>query len=479
MNIRPLLICALLIVAGNGAACADNLPGSRPNIVLIITDDQGYGDLACHGNPLIRTPHLDRIYRESTRLTDFHVSPTCAPTRAALMTGRHEFKSSVTHTILERERLSLNATTIAQVLKSTGYATGIFGKWHLGDEPAYQPGRRGFDEVFIHGGGGIGQTYPGSCGDAPDNKYFNPAILHNDKFERTKGYCTDVFFNQANRWIADKSQGSDPFFAYICPNAPHEPLVSPGLKYDVLYEGRSIEGRRLDSGSVAYYSMITNIDENVGRLLEQLEKSGVERETLLIFMTDNGGTHTQLFNAGMRGRKVTPYQGGTRVPCFWHWPGRLPAGADAVRLTSHTDAFPTLVALAGAEVPDELAIDGRSLLPLLADPNAAWPDRYLFVHVGRWEQGQADSAKYSRCAIRNERFRFVNNEELFDVRSDPGETKNVIAEHPQVVASMRSAYEAWWTEVRGGMINEEAVGPPVNPFKTLYWKQFGGAKASN
>ena len=190
-------------------------------------DDVGYGDFSCLGNPIVKTPHLDAFWKQSVRFTDFHVSPTCAPTRAALMTGRHEFKSGVTHTIFERERLSLKATTLAQVLKSAGYTTGIFGKWHLGDEAAYQPDRRGFDEVFIHGGGGIGQTYPGSCGDAPGNTYFNPAILHNGTFEKTEGYCTDVFFDQALRWIDARRKAGTPFFAYITPNAAHEPLQCP------------------------------------------------------------------------------------------------------------------------------------------------------------------------------------------------------------------------------------------------------------
>ena len=200
---------------------------SRPNIVFVLTDDQGYGDIAAHGNPVIKTPNLDRLHSESVRFTDFHASPTCAPTRAALMTGRHEFKSGVTHTIFERERMSLKSTTIAQVLKSTGYTTGIFGKWHLGDAEPYQPQQRGFDEVFIHGCGGIGQEYPGSCADAPGNTYFDPVLRHNGRFERTQGYCTDVFFNEALSWIEKKKDARSPFFAYIATNAPHEPLICP------------------------------------------------------------------------------------------------------------------------------------------------------------------------------------------------------------------------------------------------------------
>ena len=199
---------------------------SRPNIIFILTDDQGYGDMSCLGNPVLKTPNLDRLHQESVRFTDFHVSPTCAPTRSALITGRHEFRNGVTHTIYERERLTLKAATLPQVLQSAGYTTGIFGKWHLGDEAEYQPNRRGFDEVFIHGGGGIGQTFPGSCGDAPDNTYFDPAILHNGKFEKTRGYCTDTFFAEAIKWM-DAVKGKRPFYAYIALNAPHVPLQVP------------------------------------------------------------------------------------------------------------------------------------------------------------------------------------------------------------------------------------------------------------
>jgi arylsulfatase len=450
------------------AAAGESLAGKRPNVIFILTDDQGYGELGCHGNPILKTPHLDRLHREGVRLRDFHVSPTCAPTRCSLMTGRHEFRSGVTHTIFERERMSLQATTIAEVLKSAGYATGIFGKWHLGDEAPYQPNRRGFDEVFIHGAGGIGQTYPGSGGDAPGNTYFDPAILHNGRFEKTQGFCTDVFFAEAIRWIDRKRRGGAPFFAYITPNAPHGPYVCPE-KYARMYQGKG-----LDKDSIAYYGMIANIDENVGRLLEKLREWDLEGRTLVIFMTDNGHAVGRLYNAGMRGMKGTPYQGGTQVPSFWRWPGVLPAGVDIDRLTAHVDLFPTLAELVGAKTPPGVKLDGRSLLPLLTDPKAAWPDRTLFVHVGRWARGKAAESKYAQCAVRTARFRLVNNAELYDVLADPGETTNVIARHPEVVARMRAAYDCWWAEILPALENENAVGPKVNPFKTLYWQQFGG-----
>jgi arylsulfatase len=408
------------------------------------------------------------MHKESVLFTDFHASPTCSPTRCSIMTGRHEFRSGVTHTILERERMSLKTLTIAQVLKSAGYTTGIFGKWHLGDEAPYQPDQRGFDEAFIHGAGGIGQTYPGSGGDAPGNKYFDPAIRHNRVFEKTQGYCTDVFFTQALKWIGEKREGKAPFFAYITPNAPHGPHVCPE-QYVKLYEGTG-----LDKEAMAYYGMITNIDENVGKLFARLREWGLDEKTLVIFMTDNGHSMGKLYNAGMHGAKGTPYQGGTRVPSFWRWPGVLKAGVDVDRLTAHIDLFPTFAELAGAKFTESAKLDGRSLLPLLRDPAAPWPDRYLFTHVGRWPKGQAAQSKHKSCAVRNSRFRLVNDKELYDIQKDPGETTNVIEQHPDVVAQMRKAYDRWWEEVLPALENENAVGPKVNPFKEWYWKQFGG-----
>jgi arylsulfatase len=440
----------------------------RPNIVLVITDDQGYGELSCHGNPILKTPHLDRLHAQSVRFTDFHVSPTCAPTRAALMTGRHEFRSGVTHTIYERERLSLGATTIVQVLKDAGYATGIFGKWHLGDEEAYQPENRGFDEVFIHGAGGIGQTYPGSCGDAPGNSYFDPAILHNGTFVETEGFCTDVFFDRALDWIGVQSRKSGPFFAYISTNAPHSPYVCPEA-----YQRPYLDAG-LSSADAAYYGMIANIDDNVGRLVARLDDWRLSERTLLIFMTDNGHCRGHLYNAGMRAAKGSPYQGGTRVPAFFRWPGMLGRGVDVNALAAHIDLFPTLAEIAGAKIPESVELDGRSLVPLLLDAKADWPDRYLFIHKGRWARGKAAESRYADCAVRNTRFRLVNNTELYDIANDPGETTNVIDQHPEVVAKMRAAYDPWWDEVLPCMVNEDAVGPTINPFKERYWRQSGG-----
>jgi arylsulfatase A-like enzyme len=357
------------------------------------------------------------------------------------------------------------------MLRRAGYTTGIFGKWHLGDEDAYQPGRRGFDEVFIHGGGGIGQTYAGSCGDAPNNTYHDPVLRHNGKFVRTQGYCTDVFFKEASAWIGEKARQRRPFFAFLTPNAPHDPFVSPGPGYDALFQGRG-----LGTNSVQYYSMIKNIDDNVGRLLDTLGKLGLEKETIVIFMTDNGHSVGSLFNAGMRSLKGTVYQGGIRVPSFWRWPSRIPEG-DRSQLAAHLDIFPTLAEIAGAKLTPEVRrqLEGRSLVRILRDPQAEWPDRFLFSHLGRWPSGQAESAKFRQSAVRNRQFKLMNDSELYDLQNDPGESRNVMTDHPFLVAQLRLAYERWWADVLpSALASEMTVGPKVNPFKEAYWAQVGG-----
>ncbi len=456
---------------------------SRPNIIFVITDDQGYGDLSCHGNPVLKTPNLDRFHGESVRFTDFNVSPTCAPTRAALLTGRHEFKNGVTHTIFERERMTTNAVTIAQVLKDAGYATGIFGKWHLGDEAAYQPNRRGFDEVFIHGAGGIGQTFPGSCGDAPGNTYFDPAILHNGRFEKTQGYCTDVFFAQTLKWIEARRGATEPFFAWLALNAPHAPLDVPAE-----YESRYKNLPGVGTNAAKFFGMVENIDDNFGVLMEKLRAWNLETNTLVVFMTDNGGTAgVPIFNAGMRGAKVTPYLGGIRVPSFWRWPAGFRGGADCDRLTAHIDVFPTLAEIGEAKISEaaRAQVEGRSLLPLLKNPRGGWMDRTLVTHVGRWERGQAAQSAYRNASVRNKDFQLVSvvppkedasspRWELFDLQSDPGQKTNVLRRFPTAARALESTYEQWWGETQPYLVNENVSAPHVNPFKALYWKQFGG-----
>jgi arylsulfatase A-like enzyme len=462
-----------LFLLGMGV-CLLSAQTKKPNIIVVMPDDVGYGDYACFGNPVMRTPAVDAFRKESLLFTQFHLSPTCAPTRAALMSGRHEFKNGVTHTIFERERLSLETFTLPQMLKTAGYKNGIFGKWHLGDEEEYRPENRGFDEVYTHGAGGIGQTYAGSCGDAPGNSNINPALWHNGKFVKTKGYCTDLFFDQALRWIDEQRGKDEPFFAMVTPNAAHTPHVLPEEYYQY-YVGKP----GVTPEMAKFFGMIENIDMNFGKLLAKVKEWGLEQNTLVIYIgSDNGGTAgLKLFNAGMRGSKGTPYQGGTRVPCLFRWPaGGIGAGGECSALSAHIDLFPTLAEISGGKVPDTASkqVEGRSLLPLLKDPASSWPERMLVHHVGRWERGQVQQSKFRSMAIQNSRFTLVNNRELYDLKADPGEKTNVIEQHPEVVAQLRAAYEAWWKDVQPLLVNENVDGPKLNPMKELYWKQFGG-----
>lgn len=476
--LRRLMVPLALVSLSLPANAIAELAGSRPNIILVMTDDQGKGDIGCLGNTIVRTPHLDRLHAQSTRFRDFNVSPTCSPTRSSIMTGRHEFQNGVTHTILERERMTLDARTLPQALQAAGYATGIFGKWHLGDEEPYQPQHRGFDEVFIHGAGGIGQAYDCSCADAPANQerpYFDTVVRYNGQFVRTEGFCTDIFFRAALGWIKSTKDAGKPFFAYLTPNAPHGPMIAPDR-----FKQRFLDAG-YDADSAARLGMIENIDENIGLLLDKLAAWGLEENTLLIFMTDNGqatrsgtknGVKVSLDFSGFKTGKGTPYEGGTRVPAFWRWTGTLPAGRDIDALAAHIDLFPTFAALTGAVLPPGNQVRGRSLLQLFESADADWPDRTLFVHVGRWAKGSdPNEAKFKQCAVRTERFRLVNNRELFDVDADPFETTNVIDQHPEAVAAMRQSYDAWWTETVPLMVNEAAPNAAERPYWVWYAEQ--------
>ncbi|MBK1876043.1 arylsulfatase [Pelagicoccus mobilis] len=461
---------------------ASSLKGSRPNIILVMTDDQGMGDLSCLGNPLLETPNIDRFYEQSTRFREMHVSPTCAPTRAAMMSGRHEFRNGVTHTIKERDLMALSTTTFPQLLLEAGYETGIFGKWHLGDEDEYQPYNRGFSEVFIHGAGGIGQNFEGSCADFPPNSqklpgcYFDNVILHNDTIVQTKGFCTDVFFEAALGWMKQQYEADQPFFAYISPNAPHGPMYAPDeYKKKWLDAGweEKIAGR---------YGMIENIDYNFGLMAAKLDEWDAWDNTLVIFMTDNGqaasggkrnGKREKMYRAGFKTGKGTPFEGGTHVPCFWRWDGVLGAGEDVGALVAHIDFFKTFCDLAGVQIPDGIQeMDGRTMLPLLEDPNAAWEDRHLFIHKGRWEKGaNPEGSKFSDCAVRTQRWRFVNNSLLYDIANDPYEDHDVAAQYPEVVEQLRKAYDQWWSETVPLMVNEDRPYAKEQPQVVRYNKQ--------
>jgi len=436
----------------------------RPNILFILTDDQGYGDVGAHGNPILKTPNLDKLRSESVRFTDFQVSPTCAPTRSALLTGRHEFKNGITHTILERERLALGAATLPEQLRQAGYRTGIFGKWHLGDEAEYQPNKRGFDEVYIHGAGGIGQSYPGSCGDVPKNSYYGPTLLHNGKFVKTEGYCTDMFFTQATKWIEGEAAAKRPFYAYIATNAPHGP-------YHARPEDAALyEGKGLGKDTENFFGMLHNIDQNVGKILAKLEALGIAKDTLIVYMNDNGGTAgTKVFNAGMRAQKGTAYMGGIRAISFWRLPGRFQP-ADVKALAAHIDFAPTILELTGtpASEPMKAQIEGRSLLPLLVRTA-----RWHLVSAGNGANAGKGKAKAAPKGEAAGAAPVRPNWQLFDLGVDYGETTDVASQHPEVVAELVAKHDAWWKECRPLMVNEGVKGPAENPFKVMYREQMG------
>lgn len=425
-----LLQCHFGGTAGQPVAAAEVPRGKdRPNVILVLTDDQGYGDLACHGNPAIQTPNLDRLYGESTRLTDFHVDPTCAPTRAALMTGRYSCRTGVWHTIMGRSILRRDEKTLAECFRQAGYRTAIFGKWHLGDNYPYLPYHRGFEECLIHHGGGIGQ--------GPDywgNTYFSPMLDHNGRWEKYDGYCTDIFFREARRFISEHR--NEPFFLYLATNAPHAPLQVPD-RYAEPYRQAG-----LSDELAKFYGMITNIDENLGRLLADLQEQDLAARTILIFMTDNG-TAGNGYNVGMRGRKGSMYEGGHRVPCFIRWPAHLPAGRDFRGLTAHIDLAPTLLEFCGIPTPPGVKFDGISLAPYLLLSPAAFPDRTLFVQVNRIDH----PVPWRLSAVLTKQHRLVNGEELYDIQADPGQTRNLMAERPEVVQELRRRYEDWYADV--------------------------------
>ncbi len=423
MNRHTLLLLGTCLI-GSFSAFA------KPNIVLVMTDDQGYGDVAAHGNPVIKTPHIDKLAGESLNLQDYHVAPTCSPTRAAFLTGHWTNRTGVWHTINGRSMLRENEVTLGALLQGTGYTTGMFGKWHLGDNYPYRPEDRGFEEVYRHGGGGVGQTP-----DVWDNAYFDGSYFHNGKIESAKGFCTDVFFEQANQFIRRSSAEDKPFFAYICTNAPHGPLHCP-QKYLDLYKDQS-------DGIAAFFGMITNIDDNVGKTRALLNELGEEEDTLFIFTTDNGTAGgANIFNAGMRGKKGSAYDGGHRVPFMVHWPkGGMKAHREIKTLTHAVDIVPTLLDYAEAATPEGLKFDGLSLKPLFE--GAAWSDRFMVTD----SQRVRDPIKWKDSAVMSEEFRLIKGEQLYQINTDPGQEKDVAKEFPEQVGKMRAFYESWWADI--------------------------------
>ncbi len=456
----PLSILTVLL-----ATCGTpgETPAGRPNVILIMTDDQGWAQVGFHGDPVLRTPRLDALAGESVEMTRFYVSPVCAPTRAALMTGRYNYRTGVVDTYLGRAMMDPSEVTIAEMLGEAGYRTGIFGKWHLGDNYPLRTVDQGFQESVVHKGGGIGQP-----SDPPGSDYFDPVLFHNGSQQQYSGYCTDVYFDEAIRWIGEG--GEQPFFAYIPTNAPHSPyLVPDSYRLPYAEQGLSDKDARI-------YGMITNIDDNVGKLLDHLESQGLAANTVFIFMTDNGPT-TRLYHAGLRAQKATVYEGGIRVPFLVRWPDRLTPG-ETDQMGAHIDIAPTLLAATGAPAPDAVRFDGINLLPLWEGAVDALPARTYFTQAHRGNEPQPRRA----FAAVEQRFKLVQPLsfrepappdaaiELYDVLADPGEETDLSGEHPEVVERLRAAYDTWLEDVsstRGYDAVRFAIGSDAQPHVTL------------
>ena len=425
----------------------------QPNVILVITDDQGYGDLSCHGNPVLKTPHLDKLHAESVRLTDYHVAPTCSPTRAALLTGHWTNRTGVWHTIMGRSMLRHNEVTIGKILGDSGYRTGMFGKWHLGDNYPYRPEDRGFEEVLRHGGGGVGQTP-----DFWDNAYFDGSYYHNGKAVPAKGFCTDVFFDYAKRFITKVKDSGKPFFVYLSTNAPHGPMHAPE-KYAKPYAKQGVNVAN-------FLGMISNIDHNVGSMRAFLEEEGLAKNTIFIFTTDNGtSSGANIHNNGMRGRKGSEYDGGHRVPFFIHWPkGGLTDGRDVDTITSYVDVVPTLIDYCQVPSPKGVKFDGVNIRSLIENEEKKWPDRILVTD----SQRVRDPIKWRKSAVMTDQWRLVNGKELYDINADPGQKMNVAAANPKVVERLTRFYDSWWEEIEPTFGKPTAIylgadAPMANP----------------
>ena len=439
-------LCQVLVFSIFLFSCSDKAAQqekslNKPNVIIVITDDQGYGDLGHTGNPIIKTPAIDKFSTESVNLTNYHVGTTCAPTRAGLLTGRNCNRNGVWHTIMGASMLNDGETTLANVFNENGYKTGMFGKWHLGDNHPFLPHDRGFQETFYHGGGGVGQTP-----DYWNNDYFDDTYFRNGVPEKQTGYCTDIWFDEAIKFIEDKKE--EPFLCYLSLNAPHGPFNLPEAYYN-----RYKEEDQITETQKRFYGMITNIDDNFSRLLQQLETLGIAENTIVVFTTDNGTARgfltdketkeTTGYNAGMRGTKGSEYDGGHRVPFIIRWPkGGLEGGEKLTALTAHVDILPTLTNLTGQKFTPTKTMDGTDVSPYLLGKEEA-PKRFLVTDTQRvpWP------IKGKNSCVMEGNWRLVNGTELYNIGEDPGQTSNLADQHAERVEEMNAFYESWWEDV--------------------------------
>ncbi len=405
----------------------------KPNVIIVITDDQGYGDLGFTGNQIIKTPTLDKLRTQSTLLNNFHVDPTCAPTRAALMTGRYSNRVGVWHTVQGRSMLRRREITMANIFSDNGYATGMFGKWHLGDNYPYRPEDRGFQHTVYHKAGGVGQ--------APDfwgNDYFDDTYFVNGELKQFTGYCTDIWFDESIKFI--KANKDKPFLAYISTNAPHDPYYCPEKYAKPYTENPSVP-------NAAFYGMITNIDDNMAKLMSTLDEEGLAKNTILIFMTDNGtaaGTKGgKGYDGGMRGKKGSEYEGGHRVPFMIRWPnGKIATGKSIETLTAHIDILPTFIDLCKLKAP-QINFDGANIKDLLYTDGKKWSPRTLIVE----SQRVVDPIKWKQSSVMTDEWRLVNGKELYQIKNDPKQTTDIAQQHPDIVNRLRGEYNKFWDDV--------------------------------
>jgi arylsulfatase A-like enzyme len=450
-------IMAGLLVTAVGLACAseENTGSKSPNVIIVITDDQGYGDLSCHGNPVLQTPAMDKLHEQSVRLTNFHVDPTCAPTRGALLTGKYSHRARVWHTIAGGNCMRASEATMADVFKASGYRTGCFGKWHLGASYPYRPIDRGFEEWVGEGDGGTGTTADWFTNDRVNDRY-----IHNGEWEQYDGWAPDVFFDNAMDFMKDGDR-SKPFFTYLATYIPHTPLTIPDKSWADKYRDK------VKLNEAYFFACIEGVDRQIARLDEFLHKEGLADNTILIFMTDNGATGGKnVYNAGMRGNKGMVYDGGHRVPFFIRWPdGDLSHGSDVQTLTAHIDVLPMLIELCGLQAPVNPGFDGRSFKELLFNPAVATAERSLVVEKQRTLIPQ----KESNAAVLTQRWRLVygkdGSRELYDMDSDPGQQNNVADRHPETVRTLETDFDNYWKHVTPG--DREVARPIIGtPYET-------------
>ncbi len=428
---------APLMAAWNQASAA----GRRPNIVVILADDQGWGDLSVHGNTNLSTPNIDSLAREGALAERFYVCPVCAPTRAEFLTGRYHARGGVRGVSTGAERLNLDETTIAQTFKAAGYATAAFGKWHNGSQFPYHPNARGFDEYYGFTSGHWGQ-------------YFDTEMDHNGRMTRGQGFIIDDLANHAQEWIT--RQKDRPFFCYLPFNTPHAPMQVPDRFYE-RFANKDIKLRARDQGQEdiqmtrAALAMCENIDWNVGRVLARLDELKLRDNTIVLYFSDNG-PNSWRWNEGMKGRKGSTDEGGVRAPFLMRWPGHIRPGTRISQIAGAIDLLPTFADLAGVPLISKKPLDGKSLKPLLLGQRVNWADRMIF------------SLQNKRISVRTQQYRLDAQGHLYDMQADPMQDRDIAAQKPEVAARLKKAVDEWAKEVLPN------VGPDDRPFTVGYAK---------